>query len=1215
MPGRTGFKGIGFLLIACLLGLLPAAVQAQGTVSKFSEEATDLQVVLLRSDPEGLVVEWRSPVFSIDAVAVEGTLYSRIVAPGMGFTGEAGHPQLPAGESWLGLPPGVTAEVTVWEAEREEVRLPHPVLPTPQVFPPEPPPGEEALVWPAEPPYRYLPDAAVYGSAAAYPGALARIEGEGWIRSQRVALLRFYPFQYEPATGILHVYRRLRVEVRFGSGVEGGTAVPEPAPFEALFRTMLLNADQARLWRSTAAPPALPASPPAFPPRPAVKVLVDHDGFYRLPFETLRQAGVPLNEVDLHTLRLYLDGQEVALWVPDEEPHPGEPAEALFFYGQGARSKYTRENVYWLTWGEGEGRRMAERPGCPAGRPPLGSFVATVHSENNAQYTSLFPIGGDDMEHWFWTYLYTGGTREGTFPLFTPAPAADLYTATLRLSLYGGFAAWPNPDHHVQVYLNDAFLGEGWWDGQSRFTLELAFPQSRLNPGENRVRLYAPGDTGYGYDYFYLDWIEASYRRTFTVEDDLLEFALEGTGSLDVQVEAFSGEDILVLDTSDPQAPVRIAEGTVEATPGGYRYTFAHQDTGGLSRYLATTLSRAEEPRAVKDQPSTLYAPDNQADVLLIAPAELLPTIEPLAAEYAEEGLSALMVDVQDIYDEFSGGRRDPRAIRSFLAYTYAHWTPPAPTYVLLVGDGHYDFKDYLQSGLPNRIPPYLAYVDPWIGETAADNRYVSLVGNDVLADMLLGRLPVNSPEEAAAVVDKILAYRQAEGPADWQGRVLFVADNADGAGNFPALSDEMANFYLPTSYTADKVYLGVNYPYENPAVTARSAILQALDSGRLLLNYIGHGAIYFLANEQMLQAGDADTLNNGNSLPVLLSWSCYAGLYSLPYPSSAALGEVWVRAPHRGAIAAWVPTGLGLAWAHHYMNKGFFEALFLGREVPLGQAALAGNLRLYAAAPSMGYHLETYVLLGDPTLKVPVLPADLALQAGSSTPQPIPAGGTFTMTIALTNTGPATAYEVILRAELPAGWSLQNFTSPGLDLTLVSHDPPIWKVAQIPAGAGGILFLHFQAGMEEGRWPLTFTAETGSRDLNLENNLLSLEVNVALAGRPHLLLAQVVPPAVPPGGQATLQVTVLDAAGRPVPDGTVVSFAATQGRIIPQEVVTIQGLAQTTFLAEKASGEVWLTVSSGPARSLVLIRILPTPDMRTLPGAGLRRGNPTGRP
>ncbi|MGB9723531.1 MAG: C25 family cysteine peptidase [Chloroflexia bacterium] len=1210
MLRHTGWvrRGALLLLVAFLLSAFPGAVWAQGGAAEEERPPAGPQVQVLSSGPEALVVEWRLPPFSIEEVALEGTTYSRIVAPDMGLTGEAGQPQLPAGESWLALPPGATADVLVLEAEKEEIRLSRPVLPVPQVLPPEPRPDAENPAWPEEPTYRYRPDAAVYGSSAAYPGFLARLEGEGWIRSQRVALLRVYPFQYEPAPGLLHVYRRLRVEVRFGSAPQGGSAVPEPAPFEALFQELLLNADTARFWRSAAAPMAVSASP-TFPPQPAVKVQVDHDGFYRLSFERLRQAGVPVDEVDLHTLRLFLDGQEVALWVPDENPHPGTPVGALFFYGQGARSKYTDENTYWLTWGQGAGRRMAERPGGPIQSPSLGDFTATVHQESNTQYTSLLPVGGDDVERWFWTYLYTGGVREATLSLDTPAPAEVSHTATLRLSLYGGFAAWPNPDHHVQVYLNDAFLGDGWWDAQTPLILELPFPQRLFYAGENRVRLYAPGDTGYSYDYFYLDWIELTYRRTFAVENDRLEFSLSGTGEANIALEPFTGEDIIVLDTSDPLNPVRIVEGTVEPAAGGYRYTFAHQDTGMPSRYLATTLGRAEEPPAVfPDHPSSLYAPENGADVLLIAPAEFLPAIEPLAADDAGRGMRTRVVDVQDIYDEFSGGRRDPRAIRSFLAYAYAHWTPPAPAYVLLVGDGHYDFKDYRGSGLPNPIPPYLAYVDPWIGETAADNRYVSLVGDDPLADMLLGRLPVNTPEEAAAVVDKILAYRQVREPADWQGQVLFVADNADGAGNFPALSDEIANLYLPAYYTADKVYLGVNYPYENPAVTARAAILQALNDGRLLLNYVGHGAVYFLATERMLRAEDADGLSNGNALPVLLSWSCYSGMYILPYASSPALGEVWVRAPNRGAIAAWVPTGLGMAWAHHYMNQGVFESLFLGRLSTLGQAALAGNLRLYAAAPSMGYQLDTYVLLGDPTLEIPVLPADLYLQVGPAVPNPVPGGGAITLTLSLGNAGPATAYDVVLRAELPAGWSLRDWTSAdNLPLTLVSADPPLWKVSEIPPSSGGTLLLHLQAGMTEGNWSLSFTAGTGSREVVLENNQFSLEVGVILAGRPERLLVQVEPPEVPSGGQALLTVTVLDAFGRPVADGTPVTLAASGGRILPAATVTLQGRAQARFLAEGVSGEVWLTVSSGTARSLVYIRILPTASKRATPGPASR--------
>ena len=111
-------------------------------------------------------------------------------------------------------------------------------------------------------------------------------------------------------------------------------------------------------------------------------------------------------------------------------------------------------------------------------------------------------------------------------------------------------------------------------------------------------------------------------------------------------------------------------------------------------------------------------------------------------------------------------------------------------------------------------IPPYLAPVDPWIGETAADNRYVTLVGADTLPDMMLGRLSVNSAAEASAFVNKIVAYEQNPVPGDWQQQVLAVADNADSAGDFAQMSDDLLACCLPAPYQdqAEKVYYGVTH-------------------------------------------------------------------------------------------------------------------------------------------------------------------------------------------------------------------------------------------------------------------------------------------------------------------------------------------------------------------------------------------------------------------
>jgi len=131
--------------------------------------------------------------------------------------------------------------------------------------------------------------------------------------------------------------------------------------------------------------------------------------------------------------------------------------------------------------------------------------------------------------------------------------------------------------------------------------------------------------------------------------------------------------------------------------------------------------------------------------------------VQPLANFRASQGLRVQVVDVQDIYDEFSGGVFNPEAIRSFIAYAYSNWVRPASSFVLLVGDGNFDFKNNYGWNDTNYIPPYLAEVDPWIGQTATDNRYVSVSGRDILPDLYIGRFPVRTQVEAQTMVEKTI--------------------------------------------------------------------------------------------------------------------------------------------------------------------------------------------------------------------------------------------------------------------------------------------------------------------------------------------------------------------------------------------------------------------------------------------------------------------------
>ena len=158
----------------------------------------------------------------------------------------------------------------------------------------------------------------------------------------------------------------------------------------------------------------------------------------------------------------------------------------------------------------------------------------------------------------------------------------------------------------------------------------------------------------------------------------------------------------------------------------------------------------------------------------MIAPTEFMPALDSLIALRRAQGLTVALENVQAIYDTYGDGRPDPQAIRAYLAHAYTAWTV-RPTYVLLIGDGSFDPRQYRAGSPPTFIPPYLADVDPWAGETASDNRYVTVDGQDTLPDMLIGRLPVKTLAETQIVVDKIVQYETKPFPGDWNNNVTFV--------------------------------------------------------------------------------------------------------------------------------------------------------------------------------------------------------------------------------------------------------------------------------------------------------------------------------------------------------------------------------------------------------------------------------------------------------
>jgi hypothetical protein len=442
---RPGFvraracAGLSFLLLLFALPGTGLAAVAPGPAPA--------GVHLVSSDRSGVVldVDLASPEF-VPVTAPNGA-FVRLGLEGYGSDARPGHPLLPVASLWLAVPEGATVTL---EASGEGERLYDGLRLLPQQELARAAAGEEASAIPAQGPLaRPLAlDRDAYARPGFGPEAVATLDAIAHLRAQRVARVTLRPAAYDPRSGRVRVWSRLRVRLAFGgeaptpAPAASTSLVPPPAEggFEAVYRGALLNYESARAWRADLGaqslrrrglqPNARPASPGAllggarqdFSASPNwVKLTVPSKGIYRVDPSDLALAGANLSTLDPRTLRIFVKPgvpllaenvapsgwlSEVAISVVGEGDGTFDPTDYLLFAGQGVSGwkddygvpgsddgwlnhPYETKNSYFLTWGGGfvdAPRRWDARNAAPE----LPAAYETPHFPARAHFESDF---------------------------------------------------------------------------------------------------------------------------------------------------------------------------------------------------------------------------------------------------------------------------------------------------------------------------------------------------------------------------------------------------------------------------------------------------------------------------------------------------------------------------------------------------------------------------------------------------------------------------------------------------------------------------------------------------------------------------------------------------------------------------------------------------------------------------------------------------------
>jgi hypothetical protein len=666
---------------------------------------------------------------------------------------------------------------------------------------------------------------------------------------------------------------------------------------------------------------------------PGVKLAVSKTGWFRVTQGELVAAGLDPN-VNAANLQLFANAVEAPFKVSGNGVQ-FTSSDYIEFYGHGISSSTDPAQTYYLVPGSSAGQRIPTLSNVNPLAPPSGptGFDYTVEQKERRIYFSGLLNG--DAENFF-------GRIVSTTPVNQTVTAAQLdltsAPAQLEVVLQGVTAG----THTVSVRFNSTDLGTITFANTDHPVQTLSVPAAALLNGGNAVQLSGLGGSG---DVSLIDTLRLTYAHTFVAENNALYAGITNGGT--TRVSGFTAANVRAIDITDPGQVQELA--TVVTQQPDSSYTADLRVDGASAGSPHTLLVFADGTAAHPDSithnnPSTWNANTNGADYLIVTTDALAANLEPLAALRRARGMQVNIVDVADLYDEFSFGMHTPYAVHDFLQLAAATWRH-APHFVLFAGDSSYDPKNYFARGFNDQVPSKL--IDTTQTETASDD-WLADFNNDGISDLAIGRLPARTPAEVNTMVNKIISFENT--PADPSRGALLVADRT-----FEAASTSLQNA-LPAGLPVQTINRS-----SSDDTTIHNQIVNGINQGPRITNYFGHGSNGVWTSAFLLSNQDAPALTNTNKLSLFTMMTCYNGYFQDAL--SESLSESLLKSPG-GAVAVWASTSLTEPGGQSSIDEEFYRQVFGNQAQTLGDSVRAAK-----GATTDSDVRRTWTLFGDPAM------------------------------------------------------------------------------------------------------------------------------------------------------------------------------------------------------------------------------------------------------
>jgi len=438
-----------------------------------------------------------------------------------------------------------------------------------------------------------------------------------------------------------------------------------------------------------------------------------------------------------------------------------------------------------------------------------------------------------------------------------------------------------------------------------------------------------------------------------------------------------TSQNIQVWNVSNATYPKQI-QLTDESVAKSFVYP---SDT--LEKFIAFTDNESYVPTfkgIVKNQ--NLHG-NKDAEMIIVAADDFVSQANQLKElHYKLDGINSIVVTQNQIFNEFSGGRLCPEAIRDYVRYIYSKGNNKL-SFLLLFGDGSYDNKNLnttnsiltfetqgsLAEGGSIVTDDFYGLLDVGEGINESDNIKGAL-------DVAIGRIPVSNVEDANTIVKKITNYTSgSKSRGDWRNRLVFLADDADdGQTEHMIQSNQLADkcVLIDPNVIADKVFLDA-YPQESIAGGQRypsvnKTIESKIKNGCLIFNYTGHGNALRMASEIVVDKTEVDKWQNPDALPLFIAAACQVARFD---DSRSSLGEDIFLSNHGGGIGIIASARSVYSGPNMDLNLNIYDHMF--RLTPEGKPQFLGQILKQAKndAISDNFNKYNFVLLGDPAVRL----------------------------------------------------------------------------------------------------------------------------------------------------------------------------------------------------------------------------------------------------